>query len=120
MQCLTISVYIGSQILPRRLLVYTGKTPRVVVQASRPGTSSCQWLHQSSRGRFFVPQKNGLRPSGRTSSTGTSLIGAGTLPLSNNRSYSPAKCATRSSHGGGDRPRHLEISACFLLHTGGW
>src|SRR6266850_473716 len=41
-RCLTISVYIGSQILQRRLLGYTGKTPRVVVQASQLGASSCR------------------------------------------------------------------------------
>src|SRR5215831_4329946 len=120
MQCLTISVYIGLQILPRRLLVCTGKTPRVVVQASQLGASSCRWLHQSSLGRFFVPQKSGLGPSGRTCSIGTSLIRADTLPLSNNRSYSPGRCATRSSHGEDDRPRHFKINAYFLRRTGDW
>src|SRR6266853_2982722 len=119
-RCLTISAYIGSQILQRRLLGYTGKTPRVVVQASQLGASSCRWPHQSSRGRFFVRQRNGLRPSGQTCFTGTSLIRVGTLPLSNNRSYSPGRCATHSSHGEDDRPRHLEIFGYFLRRTGGW
>src|SRR5882672_9825161 len=104
-RCLTILVYIGSQILQRRLLGYTGKTPRVVVQASQLGASSCRWPHQSSRGRFFVRQRNGLRPSGQICFTGTSLIRAGTLPLSNNRSYSPWRCATHSNHGEDNRPR---------------
>src|ERR1700737_533932 len=109
-RCLTILVYIGSQILQRRLLGYTGKTPRVVVQASQLGASSCRWPHQSSRGRFFVRQRNGLRLSGRTCSTGTNLTRVGTSPLSNNRSYSSRRCATHSSHGGeDDRPRHPRI-----------
>ena len=97
-RCLTISASIGSQILQRRLLGYTGKTPRVVVQASQLGASSCRWPHQSSRGRFFVRQRNGLRPSGRTCSTGTNLTRVGTLPLSNNRSYLPERC-TALRHG---------------------
>src|SRR6266403_333729 len=109
-RCLTILVYIGSQVLQRRLLEYTGKTPRVVVQASQLGASSCRWPRQSSRGRFFVRQRNGLRPSGRTCSTGTSLIRAGTLPPSNNRIYSWLRCATHSNHGEDDRRRHLETS----------
>src|SRR5712671_84275 len=107
-RCLTILVCIGSQILQRRLLGYTGKTPRVVVQASQLGASSCRWPHQSSRERFFVRQRNGLRPSGRTCSTGTNLTRVGTSPLSSSRSYSSRRCATHSSHGGeDDRPRHF-------------
>src|ERR1700730_6994356 len=107
-RCLTILVYIGSQILQRRLLGYTGRTPRVVVQASQLGASSCRWPHQSSRGRFFVRQRNGLRLSGRTCSTGTNLTRVGTSPLSSSRSYSSRRCATHSSHGGeDDRPHHL-------------
>src|SRR6266404_4266728 len=108
MRCLMISVFTGSPILQRRRLGYTGKTPRVVVQASQLGASSCRWPHQSSRGRFFVPQRNGLRPSGRTCSTGTNLTRVGTSPLSSSRSYSSRRCATHSSHGGeDDRPRHF-------------
>src|SRR6267154_481066 len=107
-RCLTILVCIGSRILQRRLLGYTGKTPRVVVQASQLGASSCRWPHQSSRGRFFVRQRNGLRPSGRTCSTGTNLTGVGTSRLSSSRSYSSRRCATHSSPGGeDDRPRHF-------------
>src|ERR1700732_5055775 len=45
-QRLTILVYIVSQTQQHRLLGYTGKTPRVVVQASQLGASSCRWLHQ--------------------------------------------------------------------------
>src|SRR5882762_5265905 len=99
MRCSTISVSIGSQIPQRRRPGYIGKIPSVVVQASPRGASSCRCPHQSSRGRFFVRQRNGPRFSGRTCSTGTSLIRAGTLPLSNNRSYLLGRCATRSSHG---------------------
>src|SRR6267142_812066 len=111
MRCLTISVSIGSQILQRRRLGYIGKIPRVVVQASHMGASSCRCPHQSSRARFFVRQRNGLRLSGRTCSTGTNLTRVGTLPLSNNRSYLPGRCATRSSHGEGDqRSVHREAS----------
>src|SRR5258705_6506914 len=109
-RCLTILVYIGSQILQRRLLGYTGKTPRVIVQASQLGASNCRWPHQSSRGRFFVRQRNGLRPSGRTCSTGTNLTRVGTSPLSSSRSYSSRRCATHSSHGGEyDRLRDLKF-----------
>jgi epoxide hydrolase len=85
------------------------KTPRVVVQASQLGASSCRWPHQSSRGRFFVRLRNGLRPSGRTCSTGTNLTRVGTSPLSSSRSYSSMRCATHSSHREDDRPRHLRI-----------
>src|SRR5580704_6794634 len=120
-RCLTISAYIGSQILRRRLLGHTGKTPGVVVQASQLGASSCRWPHQSSRGRFFVRQRNGPRPSGRTCSTGTSLTRVGTSPLSSSRSYSSRRCAAHSSHGGeDDRPRHLGIFCHCLRRTGGW
>src|ERR1700722_6745879 len=108
-RCLTTLVCIGSQILQRRLLGYTGKTPRVVVQASRLGASSCRWLQQSSRGRFFVRQRNGLKPSGRTCSTGTNLTRVGTSPLSSSQSCSSRRCATHSSHREDDRPRHLGI-----------
>jgi epoxide hydrolase len=69
---------------------------------SQLGASSCPWPRQSSRGRFFVRQGNGLRPSGRTCFTGTSLIRAGTLLLSNNRSNLPRRCAKHSSHGEDD------------------
>src|SRR5258705_7091430 len=44
----------------------------------------------------------------------------GTLPLSNNRSYSPGRCATHSSHGEDDRPRHFESFGYLLRRTGGW
>src|SRR5258708_8928157 len=115
MRCLTISVSIGSQILQRRRVVFTGKTPRVVVQASQLGASSCPWPHQYSRGRFFVRLRNGPRPSGRTCSTGTSSTRAGTLPLSNNRSYSSARCATHSGHREDDRPRDLQIRGLAVI-----
>src|SRR5258708_35518844 len=114
MRCLTISVSIGSQILRRRLLVCTGKIPRVVVQASQLGASSCPWQRQSSHGRFFVHQRNGPRPSGQTCFTGTSLIGVDTLPLSNSRSYSPERCATHSSHGEDDGARHTQRSTAAV------
>ena len=42
--------------------VCTGKTPRVVVQASQLGASSCRWLPQSSLGRFFSPKRVGWDP----------------------------------------------------------
>src|SRR6267154_144548 len=108
-RCLTILAYIGSQILQRRPLGYTGKTPRAVVQASQLGASSCRWPHQSSRGKSFVRQRNGLRLSGRTCSTGTNLTRVGTSPRSSSRSYSSRRCATRSNHGEDDRPRHPRI-----------
>src|SRR5882762_9043884 len=57
MRCSTISVSIGSQIPQRRRPGYIGKIPSVVVQASPRGASSCRCPHQSSRGRFFVRQK---------------------------------------------------------------
>src|SRR6267142_2760631 len=117
-RCLTILVYIGSQILQRRLLGYTGKTPRVVVQASQLGASSCRWPRQSSRGRFFVRQRNGLRPSGRTCSTGANLTRVGTSPLSSSRSYSSRRRATHSSQGEDDRPRHFGNFCRYWHHTG--
>src|SRR5260370_9117595 len=45
---LPILVYIGSQILQRRLLGYTGKTPRAVLQASQLGASSSRDPHHPS------------------------------------------------------------------------
>src|SRR6202035_3732356 len=108
-RCLTILAYIGSQILQPRPLGYTGKTPGAVVRASPLGASSCRWPHQSSRGKSFVRQRNGLRLSGRTCSTGTNLTRVGTSPRSSSRSYSSRRCATHSSYGEDDRPCHLGI-----------
>src|SRR6476660_4705595 len=103
-RCWMISASIGSQILQRRRLGYIGKTPRRDVQASRRGASSYRWPHQSSRGRFFVLQRNGLRLSGQTCFTGTSLTRVGTSPRSNSRSYLSRRCAKHSNHGELDRP----------------